>query len=310
MSAEDQQPSWRRPALSDSEWKAKLVLEEVFEHGKYVVLPGFKLSMVIHEPPKGFSRQSPEWKYATRAHFDFVVCHTETHLPEFAVELDDSTHWKDPGVQGRDRMKNALCEAAGFELLRIESSALSISNRTGNRRLIEYLIDAWDLGRAFQEHQEKGLIPEDEIYDYRNTIELNPETGRGEFVHDLAQPATSLAIKLYNERTIKGYFIDRIHFYWRNGWAEGWAWLQYNDELYFFETYRVRSYHFHCGMAPGDLAEDLAAAAIGEKLKQIHPKMLLHRRVTLERKFKSLQARCNEFEEPLLFDHMQFHEGK
>ncbi len=101
----------------------------------------------------------------------------------------------------------------------------------------------------------------------------------------------------------------RLHFYWCNRWAEGWIWLQYKDDLYFFETYRIRSYHFYCGVLSGELAEDLAAAAIGEKLKRIHPKMLLYNRATLERKFKSLQARRSELEGPLLFDHMQFHES-
>jgi hypothetical protein len=205
-------------------------------------------------------------------------------------------------------MKNVLCEAAGFELLRIESSALSVSPKTGNRRLIEYLIDAWEWGKAFTEAQEKGHIPEDEIYDYRLMIDLNPGTGHTGFIHDLAGPAIHLAIKLHDEGTIKGYFIERLHVYCCNGWAEGWAWLQYKDDLYFFETYRVRSYHFYCGVPSGELAEDLAGAAIGEKLKHMHPEMLLHRRATLESKFKSLQARRSELEGPLLFDHMQFHE--
>ncbi len=151
MTVEDKHHLWRRTALSESEWNAKLVLDEVFQHGNYVVFLGFKLSIVIYEPPKGFSQQSPEWNYATRAHFDFVVCHAETHLPEFAIELDDPTHWTNPEAQRRDRMKNALCEAAGFEVLRIESSTLSVSPKTGNRRLIEYLIDAWEWGKAFTE---------------------------------------------------------------------------------------------------------------------------------------------------------------
>src|SRR2546421_11601465 len=115
MITEDKQPSWRKPILTASEWNAKLVLDEVFQHGSYVVFPGFKLSTIIGEPPKGFSWQSPEWNYATRAHFDFVVCHTETCVPEFAIELDDPTHWRNPEVQRRDRMKNVLCKVAGFE---------------------------------------------------------------------------------------------------------------------------------------------------------------------------------------------------
>lgn len=203
-------------------------------------------------------------------------------------------------------MKNALCEAAGFELLRIESSALSVSLRTGNQRLIEYLIDAWGLGRAFYEHQEKGIIPADEMYDYRDTLALNPNSGKVEFVHDLARPSVDLAFKLHDEGAIRGYFIERFNFSWKNGWAEGWAWLQYNDDLYFFETYRVRSYQLYCGIASGDLAEDLAVAAIGDRLKRLNPHMLLHNRATLERKFDNLRARQDEIEDQFMFDHVHF----
>jgi hypothetical protein len=48
MSSEDQQFSGRRPALTNSEWNAKLVLDEVLKHGNYAVFPGFKLSNVIY----------------------------------------------------------------------------------------------------------------------------------------------------------------------------------------------------------------------------------------------------------------------
>ena len=307
MNSQNRQSSWRRLALTNSEWDAKLVLDEVFQHDEYVVFPGFKLSTVIYEPPNGFTRHSTEWNYATRTHFDFVVCHAKTRLPEFAIELDDPTHWKNSDTQHHDRMKNALCEAAGFELLRIESSALSASSKTGNRRLIEYLIDARELGKGFYEMQERGSIPADEVYDYRNSIGRNPQTGELEFVNDFARPAVNLAFKLHGKGVIKDYYIDRLNVYWRNRWAEGWAWLPYNDELYFFETYRVRSYQFYCGIPAGELAEDLAVAAIGEKLKRLHPNMLLCGRAALEDKFNRLQVQRSELDGPFLYDHVRFH---
>lgn len=57
-------------------------------------------------------------------------------------------------------MKDAVCEAAGLELLRIESSAL----RPGphGRRILEYLIDARGFMNTVYEQQEQGYLPWDE----------------------------------------------------------------------------------------------------------------------------------------------------
>ena len=57
--------------------------------------------------------------------------------------------------------------------------------------------------------------------------------------------------------------IDSFHSIWKDGWAEAWAWLQVREDFYLLERARLRAYHFHCGIGPGNLAEDLALAAVG-----------------------------------------------
>lgn len=87
---------------------------------------------------------------------------------EMAIELDDPTHLTADGRR-RDRMKDAVCEAAGFELLRIESSALRPGPR--GRRLVEYLIDARAYCQDYAEAQEAGHVPFDEPAMYSGVID-------------------------------------------------------------------------------------------------------------------------------------------
>lgn len=248
-----------RPLLTPAEAKAKAVLDEIYEHQGHSVLPGFKLSQVIRSRPPGIT--SEQWNYATRAHFDFVVTDCDYRV-EFAVELDDRSHDTADGLR-RDAMKNSLCEAVGLELLRVEFSALFPGPR--GRRLIEYLIAARDLGQAFVEQQEVGAIPWYEPYDYRNFIELGPN-GHLDFVNDLAAPTRLAALRAHESGQIAESIVHGLHFYWKNGWAEGWAWLRCRGDRYFFRSTRLRTYRFFCGMGPGELAEDLSVAALGEDL--------------------------------------------
>jgi hypothetical protein len=51
-----------------------------------------------------------------------VVCGADTHIPGCAVELDDASHRR-PDARRRERMKDEVCRAVGFGLLRIGSRA-------------------------------------------------------------------------------------------------------------------------------------------------------------------------------------------
>lgn len=287
---------WGSPLLTGAERRAKAVLEEIFAHNGSLIFPGVKLSQVIRQRP---SRVSSEfWSYATRAHFDFVVCDAATYIPNFAVELDDASHRRSD-ARRRDRMKDAVCQAASFDLLRVDARALDRGPR--GRRLVEYLIDAREYFRAFGEAQDRGDVPDDEIGDYRLIL------GPPGFVNDLAAPARLHALRAFQEGGVEGQVIDGFSFSWKDGWAEAWAWLQVRDNFYLFERARLRSYRFHCGMGAEDLAEDLAAAAVGEQLPRLgNGEPVLVRRDDMARRLGRLRERRDELEFAVLLDHVRF----
>jgi hypothetical protein len=215
-----------------------------------------------------------------------------------AVELDDASH-RHPDARRRDQMKDALCEVAGFDLLRIDSSALDRGPR--GRRLVEYLIDARDYFRAFGEAQEQGAVPFDAIGDYRLIL------GQGGLVNDLAAPARRRARQLFQAGTVEGHAIDSFHFSWRDGWSESWAWLRIRGDFYLFEKTRLRSYRFQCGIGPSDLAEDLAAAAVGAQLPRLTDNMpILIRRDDMERQLTRLRNQRKELEFAIMLDETRF----
>jgi very-short-patch-repair endonuclease len=278
-----------------------LVLDEIFERSGFVVLPNQKLSQIIYRRPPDITNE--QWSYATRAQFDFVVCNATTYMPDFAVELDDPTHRK-PEAQRRDRMKDALCEAAGLELLRIESSALYPGPH--GRRILEYLVDARSFMQAVWEQQEAGLLPQDEPFDYRNAIGRLPN-GRLGFINDLGTLARLAAIDAHDKKLVASPIIQGLSLYWKDGWAEGWGWLHLKDDLYFFERVQVREYRFYCGIGAGDLAQDLAAAAVGEKLRLLgSDEPILSRWSEIKRAFERVKERRVELDDHFLIDHTSF----
>jgi hypothetical protein len=287
---------WSCPLLTPAERQAKAVLEEIFAHRGSLILPGFKVSQVIRRRPPGLSGE--QWSYATRAHFDFVVCDAGTYIPDFAIELDDTSHRR-PDTRRRDRMKDAVCEAVGLDLLRIDSGALDRGPR--GRRLVEYLIDAREYFRAFGEAQERGDVPPDEIGDYRLIV------GQGGFVNDLAGPARVRALEAFQAGSVEGQIIDSFHFRWKDGWAEAWAWLKVRGDFYLFERARLRSYHFRCGIGPENLAEDLAASAVGDQLPRLgNGEPVLVRQDDMARRLARLRGQRQELEFAAMLDHMRF----
>ena len=57
--------------------------------------------------------------------FDFVICEKERggeEYPILAIELDGKEHSTDAAVRERDEEKKRICQAHGFELIRVENS--------------------------------------------------------------------------------------------------------------------------------------------------------------------------------------------
>lgn len=94
--------------------------------------------------------------YALQAHFDICVC-GDDGLPAFAFEYDGGGH-----DSKHDAKKNALAQAAGLALFRVDETLL---NRTrGEMTFLQYLVHTWFLGLAFLGMQERGELPYDEPF--------------------------------------------------------------------------------------------------------------------------------------------------
>jgi very-short-patch-repair endonuclease len=290
----------REPLLSGAELRADPQLREVAKRNGWTVFPHVKLSDVIDERPEGIDADT--WSYATRAHFDFLVVDLETR-PVFAVEIDGLSH-ADPGTQQRDRKKDRLVEKSGFELLRVGVGHLDTGPR--GRRLIEYLIDA----RQFIEAAWASGYGESDPYfdpDYRNIIGRG-EDGRLSFVNHLSELARRRALSLRQRRVIPGGVIETLHFSWRSGWSEAWAWLRVKDDLWLFEKAQVRDFgRFLCGIAPFELAEDLAARAMGDALQRFlagDPAAVRPRE--MQRDLDAILTQRDLIEDTIHLDHCRF----
>jgi len=103
-----------------------------------------------------------QYRYALKAHFDFVVTGSEDQ-PLFAVEFDGSSH-SSPEVQRRDQIKNSLCDRFALSLLRINRKYLTPS--FSNWDLLRWFCTVFFVKKAWEEDVEEGrLPPEDSFFD-------------------------------------------------------------------------------------------------------------------------------------------------
>ena len=280
-----------------------------------------KLSHVIDSRPP--HTDPTAWSYATKAEFDWLVIHSGTNRVEFAVELDDATHLDAAGRE-RDAKKDALCEAAGLELLRLEFSGWSrhhglprVGVMDGSERelnLLEYLVEIRSQCKAFREAQEAGTIPDDEIFmPYfvlsNQTFEEMTEDGRVriDFPYDLAHPARLRAMRAFDSSKIQSGIIHGQSFSWRDGMAEGWAWLSVGPDRYMHARTLVRSFRLDCGLSAGDLAEDLSCAEVGRMLGRFldgAPEAVSGR--TMASRLEGIRSRREDLRDPFLIDHMHW----
>jgi hypothetical protein len=277
-----------------NEQAAQVTSGEVVERAGFLVQPGRKLSQIIQRRPPGITAH--QWSSASRTHFDFVACDARTYLPVFAVELAATQAAAD--AQRSDRMTNAVCEAVGLELLRIESSTLRLGSF--GRRIVEYVIDARCFMDAGADHDE------DVPLSFRDIVGRLPD-GRSGFVNDLSAVARASAVDGYARRQVADPIIRGLHACWTDGPAEGWGWIEVRDGLCLFERIRIWQHRFSCGINPGQLAEDLAAAAIGERLKMLDSQEpVLVERDRLAHDFDLLRLRRDEMENAYAIDHISF----
>lgn len=195
-----------------------------------------------------------ERNFAYTSHIDFVVFDAQTLLPVLAIEYDGPQHADAVQVE-RDRSKNKLLEAAGLQLLRIDSL---YARKEGRWRVLNYVLDMFEAGTAFYRDQEAGLIPEDEIF-IHNLLLDNSTPGRLKFT-GLDTDALALLGDRLRERKILWYAQ-----WWRTsdmGATEARALAALPSGQYLAASCALRQFAI-TGISALELAEELAMAELG-----------------------------------------------
>ncbi|MGC9665048.1 DUF2726 domain-containing protein [Planosporangium sp. 12N6] len=292
--------TWLRPVRTPEEYGVAVARGELFERAGYVVRSNRKLGQVIRRPAGVTANQ---WNSAVRALLAFVVWDARTYIPVFAVESRDPDH--SPAEAARaDRVTTAVCGAAGLRLLRLESSALRLDGHA--RRVVEYLIDAWTFARAGGDPDDPPGPPSPGALTFRDIVGRLPD-GRTGLVNDLGVVARTVATNAYVTGQVADPTVGGLHVRWKNGPAEGWAWLEVRDRRFLFERTRIWQHQLSYGVDPGQFSEDLAVAAIGERLKTLDTvDPPLHGVDELRRELAELRLRRDEVENPSSFAHVSF----
>ena len=145
-------------------------LRTVCEKWGAAVYPKVRLADVF--PIEGSGLRASAFRFALQSHFDFLIA-DDKEMPFFAVEFDGDRHTTEP-QRTRDRQKDDLCEHFSLPLLRIDSRYLLKKYR--NMDLLSWFVEVWFLSRTFDEEQEKGRIPYDEVFAAFSILSLPDRT--------------------------------------------------------------------------------------------------------------------------------------
>ncbi|GIH17277.1 DUF2726 domain-containing protein [Rugosimonospora africana] len=260
-----------------------------FERAGFLVRQGQRLGQVVRNRPAGITAH--QWSSATRTPLAFVVTDPLSDATVLAVEAHD------PGDRAEiraDRASAAVCGAAGLPLLRVESPACGAPPFA--RRFIEYVLDAYAYTTA------TGGEPPG----YRDITGRLPD-GREGFVNDLGAVARVTAVDAYVGGRLIDPIVRSLTVSWRDGAAEGWAWLDVREGRCLFARTRIWQYRFSCGVEVDRLVEDVATAAIGERLRTLDvAEPVLRDKRDLARELDDLKRRRDEMATPFAFEHVSF----
>jgi hypothetical protein len=221
-----------------------------------------------------------------------VVTDPASQATVLAVDAHDPD---DPaGIPRAGRATTAVCEAVGLPLLRVESP--SCGSPSFARRFVEYVLDAYAYTTATF-----GEPP-----GYRDITGRLPD-GREGFVNDFGVLARFAAVDAYVGGGLVDPIVRSLTVSWRDGAAEGWAWLDVREGQCLFERTRIWQHRFSCGVEPDRLAEDLAVAALGERLRTLEvTEPALRDKRDLARELDELRRRRDEMATPFAFEHIVF----
>ncbi|WP_433319885.1 DUF2726 domain-containing protein [Micromonospora sp. CA-269861] len=259
------------------------------------ILSARRLSDLVHGRPPGVT--GSQWTSASRASFDFVVYAADTGRPVVAVEIGPVPS-AGSAEQRVERLKDAVSAAAGLPVLRIGSPTLRATEH--GRRLVEYVIDA----RAYAEGG-AGATPagnEPQPVGFRDILGRLPD-GRTGPVNDLGALTRAAAVEAYVAGQVADPIVRGLHVRWVDGPAQGWSWVQVRPDACLVERVSVTEHRFSCGIDAARLAEDLAAVAVGERLRENAVADLLPR-AEWTAQIAALSQRRHELVGGFAFDHL------
>ncbi|MFI6241598.1 hypothetical protein ACIBEF_17145 [Micromonospora sp. NPDC050795] len=257
------------------------------------VLAARRLADLLQGRPPGVT--GSQWTSASRASFDFVVYAADTGRPVVAVQIGPVPS---PGSaqQRVERLTDAVGAAAGLPTLRIGSPTLSAAEH--GRRLVEYVIDA----RAYAAGGASAAGTELAAVGFRDILGRLPD-GRTGPVNDLGALTRVAAVEAYVAGQVADPIVRGLHVRWVDGPAQGWSWVQVRPDACLIEQVSVTEHRFSCGIDAARLAEDLAAVAVGERLRENAVADLLSR-AEWTAQIAALSQRRHELVGGFAYDHL------
>ncbi|MGC4869136.1 hypothetical protein ACLQ3B_27275 [Micromonospora sp. DT53] len=259
------------------------------------VLSARRLSDLVQGRPPGVT--GSQWTSASRASFDFVVYAADTGRPIVAVEIG-AVPSAGSTEQRVERLKDAVSAAAGLPVLRIGSPTLRAADH--GRRLVEYVIDARAYAAGGAGPTAAGTEPAP--VGFRDILGRLPD-GRTGPVNDLGALTRAAAVEAYVAGQVADPIVRGLHVRWVDGPAQGWSWVQVRPDACLVERVSVTEHRFSCGIDAARLAEDLAAVAVGERLRENADADLLPRGEWTAQ-IAALSQRRHELVGGFAFDHL------
>jgi hypothetical protein len=193
------------------------------------------------------------------AHLDFVVIDMESKLPVLAVEYDGPRHAEAEQAE-RDRIKDRLCSEGCLPLLRIDSN---YARREGRWTVLSYILWAHEMGKSFADAQERGHIPDDEVF-YHGSVLEQSEDGGGFTFTGLDMPAIQY---LHHFREEAGALWEGSWWHSTDTGIEARDLLALPNGLYLSAHCSIRQFAI-IGISALEIAEELSVAELGWLAKQ------------------------------------------
>jgi hypothetical protein len=233
-------------------------LQTVCSQNDAHVYPKIRTADVLSIDNAGLS--DTEYRYTLQSHFDFVAF-DHSLWPLFAVEFDGPSH-AGHKQRLRDAIKNRLCAAFELPLLRINANYITRQYR--NRDLLTWIVDVWFLQRAFDDAQDRGLIPQEEGFASRF---LSVEGSDESWPWWLSLPVYEEIERLHKA----GDVLDDRPFSAvaraADGTLHGIAWLELTSQTAIYATTAMRRQLFP--IEEGDTVEQLAEFELYEVLQRV-----------------------------------------